>query len=112
MVPGIAMKVPVTVCEKLDMEFMKWFIEERVDMTELNPLMPSNPFKVETIEVKMMLDVPTKKAALAMKGAIPGAPGKLNNCTYVSIPWLGPPETVAKCVKDGFEKEGMAPPSM
>merc|ERR1719478_1773346 len=35
-----------------------------------------------------------------------------NNCSYVMIPWLKSPEDLSQCVKDGFAKEGMAPPKV
>merc|ERR1712224_644166 len=46
---------------------------------------------------------------MAIESDLPGM--YLSNCSYMQMPWLGPPEQVSKCVKDAFAKEGMAPPA-
>merc|ERR1719443_1898069 len=59
--------------------------------------------------MKAMLDVGLKKMAWSVRAKLPGARGVEQNCSFMSLPWLQAKETVAQCVKDGFDKEGFAP---
>lgn len=107
---NVKMQIPVTLSEKIDMEYMKWFAAYSYVFSVPDERSPGSPTKEAKVDVKAMLDVAGKKAAIGIKGIIPGLPEQLNNCSFVSLPWLGPVETVSKCVKDGFEAEGLSPP--
>jgi len=104
------MSIPMTITEKIDMEWMKWYISYAVQMKMPDPMTPGNPMKEMSMNMKMMLNAGEKKVAFAMTGNMPGLPEQMANCTWMSVPWLQAPEALGTCVKAGFEKDGMSPP--
>jgi len=111
-VEGMEMKqaIPMTVTNKIDMEWMRWYIGYETVTKIPNMMNPEQPEQDVTIIAKMMLDIKSKKAAIAydMVG-VGGAP--LKTCNFMTVPFEGDAQEVSKCVKAGMETSNMAPPA-
>jgi len=94
------------------MEYMNLYEHVHASFPVPDPETPGNPMKMMNVDVKVMLNSKTKQAAYAMTGLLPGLPEDLGNCSFIKVPWLKDPEDLAKCVKEGFEKEGLSPPKV
>lgn len=105
------MTIPMTMTNKLDMEYMNWYSDISYKTEIPDPITPGSLQQME-VAAKMMLNTKSKTAAFSMSGVMPGMPEKLNNCSYIKVPWLSNSQVLAACVKDSFSKDGFRPPAV
>jgi len=108
----IKMEIPLSITIKMDMEYLNWYYRVSMKFEIPDPMTPGNPLQKMDIDYKVMLDTKSKTGAFALAGVMPGMPEALNNCSWVKIPWLPEPTVLAACVKEGFSKDGLAPPDV
>jgi len=107
---GMKQAIPMVVTSKIDMEWMRWYIGYETVTKMANVMDPEQPEKDVTMITKMMLDIKSKKAAIAYDMVGVGV-SPLKTCNFMNVPFEGDAQEVAKCVKAGMETSNMAPPA-